>query len=78
MVFENSAVTLTALAPPPSDTRAGSSDRWIDGVLSLSAKVMLAPPTVSSATAPLRDIVSSPSISLSPTGFSVKLPVPLD
>ena len=79
--FENSAVTVTAVAPASSATLAGSADRSMTRLpavtLSSSVRVRLVPLTVRAAFVPETVIVSSPSTRVSSVGVRVKGALPL-
>ena len=73
--MENVAVTVTAVAPASSATRAGVTDRLM--AVSSSVRVRLVPFTVRSVAVPSTLMVSSPSLRVSSMGTRVKGALPL-
>ena len=77
LLLENAAVTVTVVADAPSETFAGFTVRLIAGAPSSSVRVTEVPFTVRPVDVPSTLIVSSPSISVSFVGVSVKVALPL-
>ena len=82
-----SRTTLYVAVPPFSEaeiafgdtvTPGGADGASVTGWRSSSASVTLVPATVRPVDAPLTEILSLPSISVSSTGVSVKVAAPLD